>query len=120
MPPVVPPPKKRSRPVPTPTEPLSTFAATELTRLQQNDGQDVWLRSGLLTALAERIRVLLTKWQEAGEAKSARSAMGALSTELSLPTADPAEVDRRWQRALETLTSVSTKSAQPRRAFWKR
>ena len=120
MPPVVPAPKKRSRPAATPAEPLSTFAATELTRLRENGGQDVWLRSGLLTALAERIRVLLTKWQEAGEAKSARSAMGALSTELSLPTADPAEIDRRWQRAVETLTSLSTTSAKPRRAFWKR
>jgi len=119
LPPVVPPPKKRTHPAPVSAEPLSTFVSTELTRLRENEAQDVRQRAGLLAALAERIRVLLTQWQEAGEAKSARSALGALSKELSQPTADPTEVDRRWQKALETLASLTTESPR-RKSFWKR
>jgi Ca-activated chloride channel family protein len=118
MPPVVPSPK-RSRPIPSPVEPLATFAATELTRLRENESQDDRLRAGLLTTLAERIRVLLTQWQEAGEAKSARSALGALSKELSQPATDPTEVNRRWQKAVEVLASLTTESPR-RRSFWKR
>jgi Ca-activated chloride channel homolog len=94
----------------------------ELARLRGNDGQDVWLRAGLLTALSERIRLQLAAWQLVNEPADARNALGTLSSELATPTADPAEVDRRWQKAIATLTSLTSGGGSPRsrRPFWKR
>ena len=118
--------KRGSRPTPPPPMPgdapsLATFVQQELTNLRNNDGQDVWLRAGLLTALSERIRVLLTTWQQNNEPAEARTTLGTLSTELATPTADPAEVDRRWQHALTTLEAVTAGgNPRPRRPFWKR
>lgn len=128
--PLVPPAAKRrmrgGRPTPPPPAPgdgasLATFVQEELTRLRGNDGQDVWLRAGLLTALSERIRVLLDVWKLNNEPQDARTTLGTLSTELASPTADPAEVDRRWHKAITTLESLTTGGApRSRRAFWKR
>jgi Ca-activated chloride channel family protein len=127
--PLVPPAAKRARsgrPTPPPPTPgdgasLATFVQDELTRLRGNEGQDVWLRAGLLTALSERIRVQLDTWKQNGEPQDARTTLGTLSTELASPTADAAEVDRRWRKALTTLESLTTGDApRPRRPFWKR
>ena len=128
--PLVPPAGKRrtrgGRPTPPPPAPgdgasLATFVREELTRLRGNEGQDVWLRSGLLTALSERIRVLLGVWEQNNEPQDARTTLGTLSTELASPTADEAEVNRRWQKAITTLESLANGgSTRPRRAFWKR
>jgi len=118
--------KRGSRPAPPPPTPgdatsLATFVQQELTNLRNNEGQDVWLRAGLLTALSERIRVLLTTWQQNNEPAEARTKLGTLSTELAVPTADPAEVDRRWRHALTILESTTTNEApRTRRPFWKR
>jgi Ca-activated chloride channel family protein len=128
--PIVPPIAKRrmrgGRPTPPPPTPgdgasLATFVQEELTRLRGNEGQDVWLRAGLLTALSERIRVLLNVWQLNNEPQDARTTLGTLSTELASPTADPTEVDRRWHKAITTLESLATGSnPRSRRPFWKR
>jgi Ca-activated chloride channel homolog len=123
-PPVAPPPAAR----PTPPIPgagdamsLAKFATEELARLRGNEGQDVWLRAGLLTALSERIRLQLAAWQQANEPADARQKLGALSTELAVPTAEPAEVDRRWQNTIAILESLaSTGHGRSRRPFWKR
>jgi Ca-activated chloride channel family protein len=126
QPPVVPPPNKKvGRPTPLPIPPsngkaLATFAAEELTRLRGSTGQDVWLRAGLLSALSERIRVQLAVWQRTNEPQDARKTLGTLSNELAVPTADPAEVDRRWEKAIATLESLSGGGGRSRRPFWKR
>jgi Ca-activated chloride channel homolog len=100
---------------------LAKFVQEELARLRSSNGQDVWLRAGLLTALSERIRVQLTVWQNHNEPVDARNALGTLSTELATPTADAAEVDRRWQKAIKTLESLTNGgSTRSRRPFWKR
>jgi Ca-activated chloride channel homolog len=100
---------------------LAKFATEELARLRGNEGQDVWLRAGLLTALSERIRLQLAAWQQANEPADARKKLGALSTELAVPTAEPAEVDRRWQDTIAILESLaSTDHGRSRRPFWKR
>lgn len=132
-PPMVPPRSKKPRPPVPPVPPmpspgdgtsLATFAAEELARLRTSEGQDVWLRAGLLTALSERIRLQLAAWQLANEPADARNTLGTLSTELAVPTAEPAEVDRRWQKALATLESLATGAtgggARSRKPFWKR
>jgi Ca-activated chloride channel family protein len=123
-PPVAPPPsRKRGRPAPPPQggTTLTAFVTDELTQLRANEGQDVWLRAGLLTALSERIRLQLTTWQQNNEPADARNALGTLSTELATPTADPAEVERRWQKAIATLTSLTNGgSSRSRQPFWKR
>ncbi|MFC4854726.1 VIT domain-containing protein [Actinophytocola glycyrrhizae] len=116
-------PRKRGRPAPAPDDgtSLAAFVREELTRLRGGDGQDVWLRAGLMTALSERIRVLLATWQQNNEPLEARTTLGTLSTELAAPTADPAEVDRRWQKALSTLESLAGDgNTRSRRTFWKR
>lgn len=126
IPPIGTPRKRGGRPTPPPPvagdgTSLATFVQEELTRLRHNEGQDVWLRAGLLTALSERIRVLLTVWQQNNEPQEARTALGTLSTELASPTADPSEVDRRWQKAVTTLQSLTTGGTnRSRRTFWKR
>ncbi|MFI7674906.1 VIT domain-containing protein [Actinophytocola sp. NPDC049390] len=118
--------KRGKRPTPPPTLPgdataLATFVQDELTRLLHNEGQDVWLRAGLLTALSERIRVQLAVWQQNKEPREARTTLGTLSTELATPTADPSEVDRRWQKTIAILRSLTTgDTPRARRPFWKR
>jgi Ca-activated chloride channel family protein len=126
-PPIAPPPsRKRGRatppPPPAPGAPatLQDFVTEELAKLKGNDGQDVWLRAGLLSALSERIRVQLTTWQHNKEAQDAITALGTLSTELATPTADPSEVDRRWQQTMAALESLVNGPTPRRRAFWKR
>jgi Ca-activated chloride channel family protein len=122
-PPVVPPPIHSTPPPPMSGDvgSLKKFVTEELARLRGNDGQDVWLRAGLLTALSERIRIQLAVWQQNNEPADARNALGTLSTELATPTADPVEVDRRWQKAIATLESLANGgSPRGRRAFWKR
>ena len=125
-PPIGLPRKRGKRPTPPPpvtgdVTSLATFVQDELTRLLQNEGQDVWLRAGLLTALSERIRVQLAVWQQNNEPQDARTTLGTLSTELAAPTADPSEVDRRWQKAIATLQSLTTSgTTRSRRPFWKR
>jgi Ca-activated chloride channel homolog len=123
-PPVAPPPsRKRTKPTPPTTgdTTLAKFVTDELTRLRDNEGQDVWLRAGLLAALSERIRVQLAVWQQNNEPANARNALGALSTELATPTADPTEVEGRWQKAITTLTSLTTSNnPRSRQPFWKR
>jgi Ca-activated chloride channel family protein len=85
-----------------------------------------WLRSpadnahtSLLTALAERIRALQNHWATTGERESARNALADLATELSTPTTDPAEIERRWQHAITVLERLIQERPK-RRAFWKR
>jgi hypothetical protein len=125
-PPIGMPRKRGKHPVPPPPVPdvagsLAAFVREELTRLLQNEGQDVWLRAGLLTALSERIRIQQTTWEQNNESKEARTALGALSTELATPTADPSEVDRRWQKVITTLQSLTANPpSRSRRPFWKR
>jgi Ca-activated chloride channel family protein len=122
-PPVVPPPIHSTPPPPMSGDvgSLKKFVTEELARLRGNDGQDVWLRAGLLTALSERIRIQLAVWQQNNEPADARNALGTLSTELATPTADPVEVDRRWHKAIATLESLANGgSPRGRRAFWKR
>jgi hypothetical protein len=97
---------------PSPTK----FATDQLHDLQANATQDVWIRAGLLTALAEQIRVYLQAWHQTGD--RATSTLATLSGELSQPTSDPTEVEIRWQNTLKVLETLTTKS--PRRAFWKR
>ncbi|HYQ63525.1 VIT domain-containing protein [Actinophytocola sp.] len=100
---------------------LTKFATEELARLHGNEGQDVWLRAGLLTALSERIRLQLAAWEQANEPADARKKLGALSTELAVPTADPAEVDRRWRNTIAILESLANNGhGRLRRPFWKR
>ena len=111
-------------PVAPPPATLIRFVTQELQRLNASSTVDVWTRAGLLTALAERIRVHLSQWQSAGEPQNQRVALGQLSAELSVPTADPAEVDRRWRHTITTLMTMTTPQAHPtqppRRTFWKR
>ncbi len=107
--------------VPPPTKPLTDFVATELKALKSAAAEEVWTRAGLLTALSERIRVLLGPWQKAGEPQDARLTLGRLSADLAVPTADPTEVDNRWHHTIATLESlITTTPAASRRAFWKR
>jgi Ca-activated chloride channel family protein len=127
QPPVAPPPhKKISRPVPLPIPPsdgkaVANFAAEELARLRGSAGEDVWLRAGLLTALSERIRVQLAVWERSNEPQDARRTLGTLSGELAVPTAEPAEVDRRWDEVIATLELLAAGGgARARRSFWKR
>jgi Ca-activated chloride channel family protein len=121
--PVAPPP---SRPTPPPASAgagsLAKFVTDELARLRDSTGHEVWVRAGLLAALAERIRVQLTTWQQNKEPAQARKTLGTLSTELAAAsTADPAEVERLWQKTITTLESLlSGDSPRGRRAFWKR
>jgi Ca-activated chloride channel family protein len=106
--------------VPPPTVSLADFVAAELKALKAAATLDVWTRAGLLAALSERIRVLLTGWQVAGEPKDARVTLGTLSTELAVPTADASEVDRHWHHMITTLTSLtSTPQRKSQRTFWK-
>jgi hypothetical protein len=122
-PPVVPSPGSPLPPPPAPGDAgsLKKFVTEELARLRGNDGQDVWLRAGLLSALSERIRVQLAAWKQNNEPTKSRDALGALSTELASPTADPAEVEQRWQKAIATLESLANGDApRGRRTFWKR
>ncbi|GAB1511830.1 VIT domain-containing protein [Actinophytocola sp. KF-1] len=115
--------KRAATPPPAPGNvvTLTTFVQDELTRLLQHEGQDVWLRAGLLTALSERIRVQLAVWQQNNEPLDARTTLGTLSTELATPTADPSEVDHRWHKTIATLRSLTTSGApRTRRPFWKR
>jgi Ca-activated chloride channel family protein len=110
-------------PVAPPPAALVDFVAQELRTLTAATKANVWTRAGLLTALAERIRVHLGPWEVAGEPQSLRLTLGKLSAELAVPTADPAEVDRRWQHTLTTLASLTSPTANPtrqRRTFWKR
>ncbi|HEY7598180.1 MAG TPA: VIT domain-containing protein [Actinophytocola sp.] len=112
VPPVAPPPKA-----------LTDFVVQELRTLTAATNANVWTRAGLLTALAERIRVQLGPWEVAGEPQNLRLTLGKLSAELAVPTADPAEVDRRWQHTLTTLASLTTTASNPTRqrpTFWKR
>jgi len=129
--PVPPKPKPKPKPAPAPAPgdgvSLAAFAAEELARLRTSDGQEVWLRAGLLTALSERIRLQLAAWQLANEPAEARNTLGTLSTELAVPIAEPTEVDRRWQKALATLESLATGvaggsggSGRSSKPFWKR
>ncbi len=124
-PPVAPPPPGTPPMTPHPTTPQpptgdapspTKFATDQLHHLQANATQDVWIRAGLLTALAEQIRVYLQAWQQTGD--RATSTLATLSGELSQPTSDPTEVEIRWQNTLKVLETLTTKS--PRRAFWKR
>jgi Ca-activated chloride channel family protein len=125
-PPVAPPPPGAPpmTPYPTtaPTPPTgdapspTKFATDQLHHLRTNATQDVWHRAGLLTALAEQIRVYLQAWQQTGD--RALPTLTTLAAELSQPTSDPTEVELRWQKTLSTLETLTTKS--PRRAFWKR
>lgn len=121
---VQPPQRKRGRATPPPVggaTSLAQFVTEELARLRGSDGQDVWMRAGLLTALSERIRLQLATWQQSNESSDARKSLGELSSELAVPTADPAEVDLRWQKAIATLTSLASGAApRTRRPFWKR
>ena len=123
-PPVPPTERRRKRagsPPPTGGTSLATFVKEELERLESNKDQDVWLRAGLLTALSERIRVQLGTWQQNNESEEARTILGTLSKQLATPTADPTEVDRRWQETVKTLEALTTTSTpRPRRPFWKR
>jgi Ca-activated chloride channel family protein len=126
-PPVAPPPGRLpGSPTPPPPAPgdagsLKKFVVEELTRLRSNNNEDVWLRAGLLTALSERIRVQLAVWQQNNEPADARNTLGTLSQELAFPTADPAEVDRRWQHTLTTLESLTNgDTPRKRQPFWKR
>jgi Ca-activated chloride channel homolog len=108
-------------PVAPPTTSLTDFVAEELRNLKAAAAENVWARAGLLTALSERIRVLLGQWQAAGEPPESCRTMGELSAKLAVPTADTTEVDNRWQHALTVLQSLTTPTRQaPRRAFWKR
>jgi Ca-activated chloride channel homolog len=126
MPPVAPPPSTAPGLPQPPSFPndattLAKFVQEELARLRSNNDQDVWLRAGLLTALSERIRVQLTVWQNHNEPLDARNALGTLSAELATPTADAAEVDRRWQKTITTLESLTNGGGtRSRRPFWKR
>jgi Ca-activated chloride channel family protein len=128
-PPVAPPPSVKPIPPAPPTPPspspggtsLVTFVREELARLRSSDGQDVWLRAGLLSALSERIRLQLAGWEQANEPADARTKLGALSTELAVPTADPTEVERRWREAITLLESFAGGGGgRSRRPFWKR
>jgi Ca-activated chloride channel family protein len=95
---------------------IHAFAAHELRLLRDGRGLGVWERAGLLTALADRIRESIAQWVYAGESTTV---LEDLATELSAPTADADEVERRWRHAvgiLETLTGAT----RSRRAFWKR
>ena len=108
-------------PVAPPPATLATFVTEELQRLHSSATADVWTRSGLLSALAERIRLHLTQWESRGEPQNQRLTLTQLAAQLALPTADPAEVDRRWTHATTTLTTMTTSQAQrTRRTFWKR
>lgn len=124
-PPVAPPPAGTPPMTPYPTTPQppagdapspTKFATDQLHHLQANATQDVWTRAGLLTALAEQIRVYLQAWQQTGD--RAQPTLATLAAELSQPTSDPTEVEIRWQNTLKVLETLTTKSQ--RRAFWKR
>lgn len=110
--------------VPPPTTPvtIADFVARELKTLHAAAAENVWTRAGLLTALASRIRDSLPHWQRTDEPALARTTLDTLHTELSIPTSDPAEVDRRWTHTITTLTSLTTTETPPqksRRTFWK-
>lgn len=105
--------------VPEPTT-LTGFVTGELESLKTATTENVWTRAGLLTALSERIRVHLTRWQPTPDTEPARQTLANLSATLAVPTSDPTEIDRRWHQALTTLESLTTKPKNPRRTFWKR
>jgi Ca-activated chloride channel family protein len=100
-------------PAPGPQTALE-FAATELWALR---AADPTAHAGMLTALADRIRTFAAHWA----ADSSSTALTDLATELSVPTSDPAEIERRWEHAISVLETVSGERPQrTRRAFWKR
>jgi Ca-activated chloride channel family protein len=106
---------KLSVPAPAPKTVLE-FAATELWSLRATT--DPMLRAGLLTALADRIRGLAAHWAASGESDSS---LTELATELSAPTSDPAEIERRWNHAVSVLETLAGERPQrTRRTFWKR
>jgi len=116
--PVVPPPTNAPAPA---GQTIAAFVAVELQRLRAADTDAAWERASHLTALAERIRVLLDAWRRQGEPGKARTALGRLATEAAGHAGDDAEVDRRWQLAITTLESLAGAQAKPsRRSFWKR
>ena len=105
-------------PEPQETKSIAEFAAEQLWWLRSPAGADD-ARTSLLTALTERIRRLDGHWATSGERESARTALADLATDLSTPTTDPAEIERRWQHAISVLEDL-TGERPKRRAFWKR
>jgi Ca-activated chloride channel family protein len=104
---------------PEPIKPqlLPTSIDAELRLLREASNQDLWKRATLLTALAARMRKLAGA--QTGEFATI---LTKLADELEVPTADPTEIERRWQRAISTLESLTAPPRPPRlrRTFWKR
>jgi Ca-activated chloride channel homolog len=98
---------------------VSALVTDELRRLRAAEGRDPLERAGLLSALADRIRALLDRVARAGLRSAHRTVLEDLAAELSAPTSDAAEIERRWRHAISTLEQLVAPSPI-RRAFWKR
>ncbi|GAB3893547.1 hypothetical protein GCM10029964_070500 [Kibdelosporangium lantanae] len=116
-PPAAPAPETPESPESPEPKSIAEFAAEQLWWLRSTSAHDA--RTSLLTSLAERIRNLYGHWATTGERESARTTLSDLATELSTPTTDPAEVERRWQHAIGVLEDLAGERPK-RRAFWKR
>jgi hypothetical protein len=92
----------------------AAFVSEQLWHLLAAASKGVWERAALLTALAARIAEMAQHWTDTKEHRQLK----ALAAELTPPTTDPGEVERRWQHTLTTFESLT---GPPRkRAFWKR
>jgi Ca-activated chloride channel family protein len=102
----------RRLPAPRPPITIARFAAAHLRLLRP--ATDTEVRAALLATLAERIGELAPHWPDDDH----RRQLEALAAELTPPTTDPAELDRRWHHAIATLESLA--GSPRKRAFWKR
>lgn len=102
---------------PDPAAPdVTAFLTEALAELR--DADDPGARPVLLSRLHEAITRHLPAWRAAGASAELTGALTRLTAELSTPTTDRAEVERRLRLAITTLEEL----VEPRRRkpFWKR
>ncbi|ALG11423.1 VIT domain-containing protein [Kibdelosporangium phytohabitans] len=104
-------------PTATTTKTLTDFVTEHLEALRAEENKPTLARADLLALLAQRILARLSEWAAANEPAEARATLTTLYTELTVPTTDPTELERRWHHTLTTLESLRRPE---RKAFWKR
>ncbi|ONI75292.1 trypsin [Actinosynnema sp. ALI-1.44] len=103
-------------PTATTTPTLADFVAEQLKALRAAENEPTLARASLLDILAQTILANLSDWAAANEPAEARATLLTLHTELTVPTTDLDELERRWHHTMATLESLRPQ----RKAFWKR